>query len=165
MVSCWRAIMKAADGPKSVSQAPLDCKVAFCTNLGGTSATPVAPVDEDLDGRLLAEATADHRKGGLDTFQLARGRPMPAVQSDQNTSRPRSRTPSRRHRKGPIPNQHSGVQNKTRRCFFPWIPLQGHLVTTIEEFLHVNRIETLGGFIGEIRRNVSQVEVVSVTLT
>jgi hypothetical protein len=67
--------MKAADGPKSVSQAPFDCKVAFCTNPGGTSATPVAPVDEDLDGRLLAEATADHRKGGLDTFQLVRAVP------------------------------------------------------------------------------------------
>jgi predicted acyl esterase len=71
----WRAMMKAADETKTVSEAPLDCELSFCTNPGGTSATPVVPVDEDVDGRLLAEATAEHRQGDWSTFQLVRAVP------------------------------------------------------------------------------------------
>ena len=57
----------------------------------------------------------------------------------------------------------SGCKDETRRCLFPRITLQGHLVTTIQEFFHVNRIEAFSWLISKVRRNVGQVEVVPVT--
>ena len=57
----------------------------------------------------------------------------------------------------------SGCKDETRRCILPGITVQGHLVTAIQEFFHVNRIEAFSRIISKVRRNVGQIEVVPVT--
>ncbi len=70
----WKGIIEAERDRKAVSRAPCDCDVTPCVEIGGTTASPVTPVDEDHDGSMLAVATSQHRDNP-DTFATVRSAP------------------------------------------------------------------------------------------
>ena len=57
----------------------------------------------------------------------------------------------------------SRLVGETRWTFFPRITLTGHLVAQLEELSHVHRVEAFGRLLREIRRDESQVKVISVS--
>ena len=48
----------------------------------------------------------------------------------------------------------SWLDNEAGWCLFPGITVQGHPVTTFQEFFRVNRIEAFSWLISKVRRNV-----------
>ena len=53
---------------------------------------------------------------------------------------------------------------KTWRCVFPGISFQGHIVAKLIELFHVDRIKGFKWFFRKIRRDISEIECITVTL-